>query len=59
MPSRRTSVTPTYPELMDGPVRVICTDCAPGQNILVSQRILFKDAFEEVQGTPPAGLSDQ
>ncbi|MHB0867674.1 MAG: hypothetical protein ACYC6B_06365 [Thermoleophilia bacterium] len=53
------SVTPTYPELMDGPVRVICTDCASGQNILVSQRILFKDSFEEVQGTPTAGLSDQ
>ncbi|MHB1391171.1 MAG: hypothetical protein ACYCXF_08080 [Thermoleophilia bacterium] len=53
------SVTPTYPELMDGPVRVLCTDCAPGKNILVSQRILYKDTFEEVQGTPPAGLSDQ
>lgn len=52
------SVTPTYPELMDGPVRVRCTDCAPGQNILVSQRVLFRDSFEEIQGTPTAGLSD-
>jgi len=52
------SVGPTYPDFMDGPVRVRCTDCAPGQNILVSQRILFRDGFEEVQGTPPAGLSD-
>jgi hypothetical protein len=53
------SVTPTYPDLRDGPVRVICTDCAPGQNIMVSQRVLYRDSFEEVQGTPPAGLSDQ
>jgi hypothetical protein len=53
------SATPIYPGTMDGPVRVVCTDCAPGQNIMVSQRILFKDSFEEVQGTPPAGLDDK
>lgn len=55
----RQSVTPTYPDLMDGPVRVVCTDCAAGQNIMVSQRVLFKDSFEEVQGTPPAGLTER
>ncbi len=53
------SVTPTYPGTMDGPVRVVCADCAPGQNILVSQRVLYSDSFEEVQGTPPAGLTER
>ena len=53
------SVTPTYAELMDGPVRVVCTGCPDGKNILVSQRILYKGSFEEVQGTPPAGLGDE
>jgi hypothetical protein len=53
------SVTPTYPELMDGPVRVVCKDCTGGKKILVSQRILYRDCFEEVQGTAPGGLSDE
>lgn len=53
------NVTPTYPGLVDGPVRVICKNCTGDDRILVSQRILYKDCFEEVQGTPPAGLSDE
>jgi hypothetical protein len=53
------SVPPMYPDLRDGPVRVVCTDCDPGQNILVSQRVLYKGSFEEVQGTTPSGLSDE
>ncbi len=53
------SATPTYPGTMDGPVRVVCTDCADGQNIMVSQRVLYKNSFEEVQGTPPAGLDNR
>ncbi|MHB8859763.1 MAG: hypothetical protein ACYC6Z_09850 [Thermoleophilia bacterium] len=53
------SVTPVYPELRDGPVRVICTDCSGSQKIMVSQRIIYKDSFEEVQGTPPAGLTER
>lgn len=53
------SVTPSYPDLMDGPVRVICTDCTAGQKIMVSQRILYNDSFEEVQGTAPAGLTER
>ncbi|RJQ48118.1 MAG: hypothetical protein C4534_00070 [Gaiellales bacterium] len=51
------SVTPYYPDLVDGPVRVVCKNCTGSDKIMVSQRILYKDAFEEVQGTPPAGLS--
>jgi hypothetical protein len=53
------SVTPTYPGLADGPVRVICKNCTGEDKIMVSQRILYKDSFEEVQGTSPAGLSDE
>lgn len=53
------SVTPNYPELKDGPVKVICTDCTGTQKIMVSQRVLFKESFEEVQGTPPAGLTER
>ncbi|MBE0429979.1 MAG: hypothetical protein IBX61_08955 [Thermoleophilia bacterium] len=53
------SATPFYPELMNGPVSVVCTSCSSGQKLMVSQRVLFKDSFEEVQGTPPAGLSDE
>ncbi len=53
------SATPTYPDLRDGPVRVICTDCGAGQKIMVSQRVLYKDSFEEVQGTPPARLTER
>lgn len=53
------SATPTYPDLMDGPVRVVCTDCAADQKLMVSQRVLYRDSFEEVQGTPPAGLTER
>lgn len=53
------SATPTYPDLIDGPVRVVCTDCTAGQKIMVSQRVLYRDSFEEVQGTPPAGLTEK
>jgi hypothetical protein len=40
-------VTPAYPGIMDGPVKVVSTN---GKKLIVSQRILFKDSFEEVQG---------
>ncbi len=53
-------VTPTYAGLMNGPVRVVCTSgCAAGGKLIVSQRMLYKNSFEEVQGTPPAGLDTE
>ena len=40
-------ITPQYPGVMDGPVKVVSTN---GKKLLVSQRILFRDSFEEFQG---------
>lgn len=53
------SLTPFFPGQVGGPVRVVCTDCAAGENILVSQRTLYQNSFKEVQGTPPAGLDTE
>ncbi len=40
-------ITPQYPHVMNGPVKVVSTN---GKKLIVSQRILFKDSFEEFQG---------
>lgn len=40
-------VTPQYPNLMAGPVKVVSTN---GKLLMTSQRVLFKESFEEVQG---------
>jgi hypothetical protein len=48
-------VTPTFPHLTGGPVRVICTNDQP---IMASQRVVYRESFEEVQGTLPSDLSD-
>lgn len=47
-------VTPLFAGVTAGPVEVVCTN---GQPILASQRVVFRDGFEEVQGTPDAGLT--
>lgn len=39
--------------LTDGPIKV---SSDAGQNILVSQRVIFKDSFEEVQGLYPSQM---
>ena len=49
-------VTPVFPDLMDGPVQAVSTN---GQPIMASQRVLNRDSFEEVPGTPPAGLTTE
>ncbi len=52
--------TPTYAGLMDGPVRVVCTSgCNAGGKLIVSQRMLYKNSFEELQGTPPGGMDTE
>jgi len=48
-------VTPTFPHLTGGPVQVICTNDQP---IMASQRVVYRESFEEVQGTLPTDLSD-
>lgn len=47
-------VTPSYPNLTDGPVKVVSTN---GQPLIVSQRVLYKDSFNEVLGVPDSRLS--
>lgn len=47
------TITPIFAGTMAGPVKVVSTN---GQPLIVSQRILYKYSFEEVMGTPPAGL---
>ena len=53
------NVTPTYPSLKNGPVRVVCNDCTKTQKIMVSQRSIYKQSFDEVLGTPPSGLDSE
>ncbi|MCL4474412.1 MAG: glucosaminidase domain-containing protein [Actinobacteria bacterium] len=48
-------VTPIFSSLKAGPVRVVCTS---GQPIIASQRVLYRDSFNEIMGTPAGGLSD-
>ncbi len=49
-------ITPEYPNLMDGPVRVVCTNSQP---LIVSQRSVFKGSFEEVPGTKTTDLASE
>jgi hypothetical protein len=47
-------VTPEFARVTDGPVRVVSTN---GQPLMTSQRVIFRDCFEETQGTVPAALT--
>lgn len=47
-------VTPEFPGLTDGPVEVLSTNAQP---LSVSQRTIFRNSFEEVPGTAPAGMT--
>ncbi|MCL4473007.1 MAG: Ig-like domain-containing protein [Actinobacteria bacterium] len=51
-------ITPVFPNTMGGPVHVGCTSCRGDQKIMASQRVLYKDSFEEVQGTSPRDMGD-
>ncbi|MHB0914290.1 MAG: glucosaminidase domain-containing protein [Thermoleophilia bacterium] len=47
-------VTPEFPGLTDGPVTVVATN---GQPLIVSQRTVFRDSFEELPGIRPSMLA--
>ncbi|MHB8793739.1 MAG: Ig-like domain-containing protein [Thermoleophilia bacterium] len=49
-------VTPDYPNLMNGPVRITCTN---GQPLIVGQRSLYRGSFEEVPGTNTTDLASE
>ncbi|MHB8791942.1 MAG: Ig-like domain-containing protein [Thermoleophilia bacterium] len=44
---------PYFTGVMGGPVKAVCTTCAPGQKLIISQRVLYLDSFNEVVGRPP------
>ncbi len=46
------STTPSFPGVMDGPVVVTCTTCDPGQKLIISQRVIYLNSFNEVVGKP-------
>lgn len=45
--------TPSFAGVMGGPVKAVCTTCVPGQKLIISQRVLYLDSFNEVVGRPP------
>ncbi len=47
-------VTPSYPNTTGGPVKVTCTN---GQPLIVSQRVIYQNAFNEVWGVPQSKLT--
>ncbi len=49
-------VTPEFPNVMDGPVRVVCTNDQP---LIVSQRSTYLGSFEEVPGAAQADLDSE
>ncbi|MHB8859829.1 MAG: hypothetical protein ACYC6Z_10180, partial [Thermoleophilia bacterium] len=44
------SIFPSFDGLVGGPVSINCLSCAPGENLIFSQRVIFKDSFNEVVG---------
>jgi len=46
-------VTPQFLGVFDGPVRVTCQNCYSGQKLIISQRTIYKNSFEEIQGISP------
>ncbi len=52
-------VTPSFPNVMAGPVKVTCTSCGPDRAIIASQRVIFNGSFTEAMGIPSASLDDE
>ena len=46
-------ITPQFPGVTNGPVHVTCSNCVSGQRLVISQRTIYKDSFEEIQGVSP------
>jgi hypothetical protein len=38
--------------MLGAPVEVKCNSCAPGEKFVISQRVLYKDSFDEILGKP-------
>ncbi|MHB8791944.1 MAG: beta strand repeat-containing protein [Thermoleophilia bacterium] len=50
--SANSTMTPSFTGQMNGPVRVNCSSCSAGDKLIISQRVLYKDSFNEVVGRP-------
>lgn len=50
--SANSTVTPSFTGQMNGPVRVNCSSCGAGDKLIISQRVIYKDSFNEVVGRP-------
>lgn len=48
-------VTPYFPGVMDGPVKVLSTN---GQPLIASQRVIFRESFNETIGDRSSGATD-
>ncbi|MHB0867598.1 MAG: S8 family serine peptidase [Thermoleophilia bacterium] len=48
-------VTPEFPGVLDGPVRVVNPDLQP---MIVSERVTYRGSFSEIMGQPAATLKD-
>jgi hypothetical protein len=46
------TITPSFKGVMSGPVRVTCPGCSGGDKFIISQRVIYKDSFNEVVGRP-------
>ncbi|MHB1390171.1 MAG: Ig-like domain-containing protein [Thermoleophilia bacterium] len=51
-----TSIAPEYPQIMNGPVRVVATN---GQPLSVSSRVILNGAFNEVAAKAVSGLTSE
>jgi hypothetical protein len=53
-------VTPMFTGVLNGPVQVVCTNCASyGGTIFASERSLYGDSFSEVMGYPDNQLTTE
>ena len=52
-------ITPDFPGVIGGPVRITCPACAPTHKLMASQRVLFNNAFNEVAAVPGSSLGSE
>lgn len=45
-------IYPSFPEMIGGPVQVLCHNCGGNSKLIVSQRVIYKNSFNEVVATP-------
>ncbi len=46
------TITPLFNDKMDGPVHVGCSNCSGSDKLIISQRVIYKNSFNELVGKP-------